>query len=357
VQGGFLPEGIGAGLTLAILFVLSQAQLRHLGLALAVVFLPLPGAILAAWLGIPEFAPAYLCGFLLANVLAAQIAAKICDEDSPSHAIKDASWGAFPFLIWPAALALCMSVLPPILSGNVRGLLPAGCLALSCISVLVLPPAARILSFDGAFVTRTNRAREAWDRGLNRLTFVVQPRWGWSVSGIGLIFTVLGIFGGAVQFVPFDGWIAASTAVLFVAVAYLATRDLRRTVALCLSIAILFCVACWTGCRLVLEGRDLWLPFALAAFPALIMASRSAAFARDGDNAAVATLRSFEMLAEITVFFCLGAAIAMLALGPIAGAVLALCGSVAALLLFPALTAAIFDLFPPRVSLDAYRAR
>jgi hypothetical protein len=47
----------------------------------------------------------------------------------------------------------------------------------------------------------------------------------------------------------------------------------------------------------------------------------------------------------------------MLALGPIAGAVLALCGSVAALLLFPALTAAIFDLFPPRVSLDAYRAR
>jgi hypothetical protein len=34
-----------------------------------------------------------------------------------------------------------------------------------------------------------------------------------------------------------------------------------------------------------------------------------------------------------------------------------LCGSVAALLVFPALTTAIFDFFPPRVSLDAYRAR
>ncbi|MGN6150154.1 MAG: hypothetical protein ACTHPD_16600 [Rhizomicrobium sp.] len=179
------------------------------------------------------------------------------------------------------------------------------------------------------------------------------------MSGIGLIFTVLGIFGGRPngQSTPFDAWVLMATAALFVTTTYLATRDLRRTIAFCFTAVVLFCFARWMDQGRVLSGGDFWLALALAAFPALAMAARSAAFARDGDNAAVATLRSFDMFATIIIFFCLGAAVAMLVLGLVPAAVLVLCASFAALLVFPALTAAIFDLFPPRVSLDAYRVR
>jgi hypothetical protein len=230
---------------------------------------------------------------------------------------------------------------------------------LSSLSAFLLPAGARVLGYGGAFVTRANRMREAWDRRLNWLAFIVQPRWGWSVSGIGLIFTVLGLFDGHPngQFMPFDAWALAVTGALFVTVTYLATRDLRRTVAFCFTAVVLFCFARWMDQGRVLSGSGFWLALALASFPALVMAARSAAFARDGDNAAVAMLRSFDIFAATTIFFCLGAAVAMLVLGLVPGAILMLCASLAALLVFPALTAAIFDLFPPRVSLDAYRVR
>jgi hypothetical protein len=359
VQEGFLPDWIGAGAALAALSAVSYIQFRHTALALVVVLVPLPGAALATWLQAPGLAPAYLCGFFIANVLAARITMKICDGEQISQAIKDAGRGAFSLLLWPGVLCVCIAAAFAALSRDAGGLLTAACVALSCISVLVLPLGARLLAYGGEFVTRANRAWEMRDRRLDGLAFIVQPRWGWAVSGIGLIFAVLGFFGAPqdVRSTPFDVWVLAAMGALFAATAYLATRDLRRAIAFCITMAILFCLARWTDHRLALADRDPWLLLALAALPTLTMAASSAAFARDGDNAAVAMLRSLERLAANIVFFCFGAAASMFVLGPIAGAVLALCGSVAALLVFPALTAAIFDLLPPRISLDAYRVR
>jgi hypothetical protein len=350
---------MGAGVALAALLAISYLQFRHLALALIVVIAPLPGAILANWLQVPGPAPAYLCGFFIANILASQIVAKVCDGEKVSQAAGHASRDAFPFLIWPAILVVCTSAVVPVLLRNASGLMIAGCIVLSSLFAFVLPVGARIPGYGGEFVTHANRTRETWDRGLNWLAFIVQPRWGWSVSGIGLVFAVLGLFSGHPngQSMPFDVWVLGVTAALFVTITCLATRDLRRMIAFCLTAAVLFCFARWMDQGRMLAGGDFWLALALAALPALAVAARSAAFARDGDNAAVATLRSFDVFAAPISFFCLGAAVVMVVLGLVLEAILVLCGSLVALLVFPALTAAIFDLFPPRVSLDAYRVR
>jgi hypothetical protein len=78
---------------------------------------------------------------------------------------------------------------------------------------------------------------------------------------------------------------------------------------------------------------------------------------RAGDTVAVATLRSFEQFAVPVVFYSLAATLVLCISGAAAAAILISFGGVAALIVFPALTTAIHDLFPPRVSLDAYRIR
>jgi hypothetical protein len=119
----------------------------------------------------------------------------------------------------------------------------------------------------------------------------------------------------------------------------------------------LACLAFWLCGRLPIGANELLLTVALASLPALLVAGQSTVFARAGDAVIVATLRSFEMLAVPIVFFCAAATLVLCVFGALASAVLILCGGVAGLIVVPALTTAIYDLFPPRVSLDAYRIR
>jgi hypothetical protein len=174
-----------------------------------------------------------------------------------------------------------------------------------------------------------------------------------------LIVAILGFFGandfGVAR--PSGLSVLAGEAIVLLATAFLATRDTRRTLAFALAAAVLYCLSLWLGHRLnALDGSD-WLVLSLALMPALGMTIRAAAFGREGDNAAVATLRALEFLAASVVIFCAGAAIALLVLDSIADCILVLCGAMAGLVVLPALTTAIFDLFPPRASLDAYRIR
>jgi hypothetical protein len=266
----------------------------------------------------------------------------------------------FPVLIGPLALVICVAALALIAPNPAALALPLSILACG-ISAIILPPAlVRLLPFGEEFIARANRLRERREHWLDRLSFVVQPRWGWSVGGIAMIFAVLGLFGGGTfgSVWPF----AASTVLLVTGIvaaviAYAAIRDIRRMTAFSLTMLVLIGIAHWVGKRVMVTESDLSLSLAIAAIPALVMAAQSAALAREGDNVAVATLRSLERFAMSLAFFCLAAALTCSALGAPAAAILIPAGGIGALIVFPALTTALYDLFPRRVSLDAYRIR
>jgi hypothetical protein len=360
VLGAFLPEWGGAIAALAALFALSYIQLRHIALAFVVVAAPLPGFVLAVALQAPNAALSYIFGFFPAIVLATRIAARVCEGTPANTAAKDELLRLLPLLIWPGLLGVLIAAIPLLAVFASATLMMAGAMALSFGFALAgVPFVARLLPYDGEFIARANRTREARERWLDRLAFVVQPRWGWSVSGIALIFAVLGYFGGmnSDASLPFQPFGLAVSAILFVTTAYLATRDLRRTVALCLTVLVLGCAGYWFCGPLATAESSLPLAVAIGSFPIFLMGAQSAAFARAGDNAAVATLRSSEVFAAAIVVFGVGAALVSLVLGPATDAILIPCGSVAALIAYPALTTMIYDLVPPRVSLDAYRVR
>ena len=343
---------------LTALLLLAYVQFRHIGLAFIAVFAPLPGGVLASWLGVRDAGQVYLCGFFLATVLASGVSAQICEGED----CKTAAWSVWKdehgLLIGVSVLAVCMAAIPFVLTWNVASAPIVGAILLSVICAAAILLFTPLLPFGADFVTRANRAREKQERWLDRLSFVVHPRWGWSISGIALIFAILGFFGAehsATAAHDVRGLAAGTIAV--VAIAYLATRDLRRTLAVIITAAVLYCLSIWIAHRLPVSGSNDWLVFSLVLMPVLGMAIRTSAFGREGDNAAVATLRALELLAASVVFFCAGAGIVLMALDSIAGGILVLCGALAGLVVLPALTTAIFDLLPPRASLDAYRVR
>jgi len=362
VQGALLPGWIGATVTLLILIACSYAQFRHIGLALVAALAPLPGYGVAVALHMPAQPLVYLCGFAVSLVLTSAIETRICDGIPPAEAAKRSVSELFPILIWPIALVTCTAIVLPLIEYVFAGLvLPLAVVLCGASALIFAPLAPRFLFYREEFITQANRLREKREGWLDALTFVVQPRWGWSVSGIALIFAVLGFFGGensaAICLFAAIAALPAILGVLFAAFAYAATRNMRRTIAFLLTAAVLMCLMVWTSARIVPDVRDAPLAIALAATPALILAGQSSVFARTGDTVAVATLRGFERCAVPIIFFCLAAALALCAAGAYGAAILVTCGGCAALMVFPALTTAIYDLFPPRVSLDAYRVR
>jgi hypothetical protein len=229
---------------------------------------------------------------------------------------------------------------------------------LSGVSALAIAlPAARYFPCDEDFIVRANRLRERRERWLDGLAFVIQPRWGWSVGGIALIFAVLGFFGGRDSGAtwPSPAIVSSAESLLFAIIAFAAIRNVRRTIAFLLAAAVLALLAFWICGRSPEAAPILAMAIAVAATPSLMIAVQSAKFARAGDRTTVAALRASEQLAIPIIFLCLASSIALFALGAFACAILVVLGGVAALIVFPALTTAIHDLFPPRASLDAYR--
>ncbi len=356
-----LPGWIGATAALLILIAVAYMQFRHIGLALAIALAPLPGMGAAIALHMPAQPLAYLCGVIVSFVLASAIEARICDRTSPQDVTTQMASELFPILVWPIALAACVTIAFALVARDFAALWLSLSTVLCGTSALVfVPTSLRFLPYREDFITRANRLRERRERWLDRLTFVVQPRWGWSVGGVALIFAVLGFFGGADS--GAIGPLATPAGLpialgLFAVFAYVATRNMRRTIGFLLTSAVLMCLMFWISAGIVIDPAAAALTIALATMPVLVLAGQSSAFARTGDTVAVATLRSFERCAVPTIFYCVAATLALCVSGNYAAAILVLCGSVAALLVFPALTTAIFDFFPPRVSLDAYRAR
>lgn len=361
MQGALLPDWIGATVALVLLIASAHIQFRHTGLALIAAFAPLPGYAIAAALHMTTQPLAYLCGFVAAGVLGAAIEANVCEGNSAAAASKQAVAVLYPVLIWPLFLVVCVTAVVPLATHDLPALVLPLAVLLCAVSAMVLVPlAARIIRYSEEAIARANRMRETRERWLDLLTFTVQPRWGWSVGGVALIFAVLGFFGGENAdarwpFVP--SIVLPVMGVICAVVAYVATRNIRRAMAFMLAAAILACIAFWLCGRCSVGADEMSLAMALASLPALLIVGQIGVFTRAGDTVIVAVLRSFEMLTVPVVFFCATAALVLCAFGAFTGAVLILCGGVAGLIVVPALTTAIDDLFPPRVSLDAYRIR
>ena len=358
MQGALLPGWVGATVALLILIAFTYAQFRHIGLALVAALAPLPGQAIVVLLHLPAQPLAYLGGFIVSLVLTSVIETRFCDGAPAREATALVASEMLPILAWPIALVASATIVFALVAREFAALWLSLAVVLCGVAALICAPAGqRFLPYRDDFITRANRLREHQERWLDRLTFVVQPRWGWSVSGIALIFAILGFFGGANSGTTGPLALLAALGVLFAGFAYVATRNIRRVIAFLLTSAVLVCLMFWISARIVIDPAAAVLAIALSAMPALILAGQSSAFARTGDAVAVATLRGFERCAIPTIFYCLAATLALCVSGEFAAAILVACGGVAALLVLPALTTAIYDFFPPHVSLDAYRVR
>ncbi|HWA30828.1 MAG TPA: hypothetical protein VG867_07010 [Rhizomicrobium sp.] len=348
MQGVFLPLWVAAALV--ALAILSFIQFRHIGLTVLTLAGPLPAVAAAMTFGMAPDPVDYLFGFLCGAILSTGIGTRICDGETARDAAHTALRRSWALVLWPPLVAVALSVLTA--GVNTATLSSAAVICGNVVSSLAIVFfIARSLPYSENFITRMNRVRESRERFLDALAFVVQPRWGWSVSGIGLVFAALGYFGAGEASWSLIFLFGAVEAAIMAAAA-IATRSIRRTLAFAFTGAILICLTAW----LALPVAAASVP-ALAIAPALVMAMQSARFAREGDRFAVATLRSFEVHAVTIVFFATGAALTLWLFARPGGAILVAAGAPAALLAFPALVTMLYDLVPPRVSLDAYRTR
>lgn len=356
MPGAFLPEWAGAGLALLVLFAFACIQMRHLGLAAIAALAPLPGYLLGIVLEAPLQPLGYLCGFAVADILLSMVEMQICGGASPADAARQVIRNVGAAVIGPLVLAAAGTAAISTIDGFAGMRLAMLTLLCGASALLIALPAARFLPYDEEFIARANRLRERRERWLDGLAFVVQPRWGWSISGIALIFAVLGLFGGQ-NFGTFPIVIWTMECPLFAVIAFAAIRNIRFAIAFLLTTAALVSLAVWICGRWPLGAMDLALALAVAVLPAFMAAIQSAKFAHTGDAFAVASLRASEQLAIPIIFFSLASSLALIVLGLFTSATLIALGGAAALIMSPAITTAIYDLFPPRVSLDDYRVR
>jgi len=356
---------------LAILIIFAFFLLRDWRFAFLVSLSSLPGYSAAALIPVfvlPEHPPVvtagslYLCGYVLASFVASAIAIRIAVGDTKLEAVRGTIRRLLPVALWSAILCMVTSVL-----GIHLGAIPAisGIAAFAALSMAsaffctALTPL--LFSYSEAFIERTNRLRERRDRLLDRLAFLVQPRWGLSIGGIALIFAVLGAFGGGVRPLP-NVWQLAAWAAAVFAIAWASCFDLRRGLAATLSILLMALLAYWASAGYASDETAAYLGYAtlgLVSLPIALMALQTTLFAKEGDNVTVALLRASERTSVPIAFASTAAALCFLCLqGAVAASALTVCGGLAAILVVPALTTAIHALFPPRVSLeDAFKSR
>jgi hypothetical protein len=212
------------------------------------------------------------------------------------------------------------------------------------------------LPFSEDFVARANRLRELRERRLENIAAVTEPRWGWSLTGIGVVFLAPGVFRLAVA--ARDGgrpfaleiWLAA--AVVTAGAALAATRDWRRSLCGAIALGLVALIGCWGYAR---GGVTLWtsrpglaLMQALGRWRASILLVANAARPDVGEDTTAASVRSLlgktsprcgdvvDLRIVVLLVFSFGIGVEAIAL-----AVAMFFAGVGAVLLQPALTIAI----------------
>src|SRR6202789_685743 len=358
-----LPE---LALVVACLAAISYAQLRHAGLTALVIAAPLPGVLGASlpsvfgspgsrMMGFPVVA--YLTGFFIADMLAAEIAVRAGEGSSPLAASQGAQAQLMPAVVGALALAILFAARNPLTWFAVAG---AGLCAW-----IALPLAASFLPFGEDYIARANRLRERSEHWLNYLAPFAYPRWGRSLSGVAVVLCALGYFEAARSALTWPHvsradlvWLAPAAAVL--AGAVLGIRDWERAVAAFLACCPAVLLALW----LFAESHawpDSWPALGLGAMAVYFISARAASFVRAGEPAGVASVRALTRYGAAILFAVAACALALALFDRMAGvapAAAILLGGFSALVFAPAFSIVMEGLFPRRATIEArYRVR
>jgi hypothetical protein len=233
-------------------------------------------------------------------------------------------------------------------------------------ALIVLPLAASQLLFSEDFVARANRLRELRERRLERIAAVTEPRWGWSLTGIGVVFFALAYFGSrslhaspSAAHSALEIWLVAA---IVTGAALATTRDWRRSLAVVTVLGLAALVGCWGYARAgILLNVTSWLALmqVLGTGAAMTLLVANAAQPEADEDGAAAMVRSLlgKTGAAVTSSAC--GIVVLLALSLSVGreamalAAALFFAGLGAVLLQPALTIAIETIAPRRSTIAA----
>ncbi len=244
-----------------------------------------------------------------------------------------------------------------------------GALLMLMASFLLPPLVTSFLAFNESFIARANRARERREWLISYFAMLTVPRWAFATAGIAAVLSSLVYFDSA-----FAGlWQGAMKpyGIAFAAIGVFAAIGLRnwRAFFSCgLPPLLASLIGAWAVARFGFSSRDaselsLLLGSSVGAGFVYFLAAPTAYYQRSGDPMLIAFSHALNETGAAVCILAIGLALAMLA-GAVmmnitpAIALLPLCHIAGALVLFPALAAALDDLFPRRRPLkELYRAR
>ena len=242
--------------------------------------------------------------------------------------------------------------------------------ALMLVASFLLPPlAASFLPFNEAYIARLNGARERREWLISYFAILTVPRWAFATIGIAAVFAAIIYFDSAFAAL----WQVAMKpyAVAFATIGALAAilvRDWRSFFSCGLPPFVASLAGAWALTRLDFAPHyaaeiSLLLGSATSAGFVFFLAAPTARYQRSGDPILIAFARALNETGAAVIILALALALALLAgaliaNSPPAVALLPLCHIASALVLFPAIAAALDDLFPRRRPLEElYRAR
>ncbi len=199
-----------------------------------------------------------------------------------------------------AALATAVATAAPAIAEPWLRVVPLQLLA-AVATGAALMAAAGHLPYGEDVIARSNRTRERWQRICDRLIAVARPRWGFTVSGIGLVFAVLAVFRmQPLQLAPALAarmpWAALAGGMFFALAAGLAIRDWRASLSTLGVLALDVMIGLWGLARLgapltPASVQPFVLMIGLAAIPLLAAGAEAGGFGRAGDDATIASAR------------------------------------------------------------------
>lgn len=350
--------------------------LRHAGLALIITFVPAAGmvcaAALSAYLQFPaldvmQLLAAYVCGFAVALLIGDEIALRVTRAD-PAQACENAFAATTRAALLMCAAAVILPVSLTSVSQNWLMIVPVAFTGGFAVffAWLIVPLAGRLLPYSENFVTRCNRAHGARERILEKTSAVARPRYGASVAGIALVFSVLGFFGAGVNLDAmssrdflFAGAIAFGVLVLGFAAAW----DWRTALAAFLCMVPIGLCGLWATAKLQLPFDDtlrlVFVQALVAGFvPVGFATMHIGRYLRGDDDATIAAARMLSRNGGALVLVALIACAALLGFVLADKAIIVVCimllgGGIAAVLFFPAIMVSLEALMPRQKSVEA----
>lgn len=363
-------------LSTCLAFAVSYLHTRRLRIAVLVVLPVLGGVAMASailtYAGVPSGAPvpAFAFGIALSTYLADGFIAGILADLSPA----DAAWETRRQFQLPAHAAMLAAVVLPLAllfdKGNLARMTALSVAMVTLVTFLAamyaVPALLSLIAFDEANIAELNRVREKRTARAYWVSMVAVPRWGTSVSGIGLVFAVLAYFSSEAEFIGgLSQFLVPTVAagVVFLGAGFASSGSWREA-------AAVFLAGCWIllfqfAFSVRIPGAGVFLPFgsltviAISLLATLSLSTRARQLRGAGDDPAVARLKSVEEGAIAITFATLGA-LAALVLWPrmdIGALFLLVVGALAAMVLTPALATALEMALPRRRSVEELYTR